>query len=45
MIKGDSIDQQCLAGMVGLVMFGSGWAATNEDDAAAMASPTEVQKM
>ena len=31
--------------MVGLVMCGSVWAASNEDEAAALASLTEVQKL
>ena len=37
--------KQCVAGMVGLMMCGSVWAASNEDEAAALASLTEVQKM
>lgn len=35
----------CVAGMVGLVMCGSVWAASNEDEAAALATLNEVQKM
>ncbi|MCK9715190.1 MULTISPECIES: hypothetical protein [Pseudomonas syringae group] len=35
----------CVAGMVGLVMCGSVWAASYEDEAAALASLTEVQKL
>ncbi|WP_144439754.1 hypothetical protein [Pseudomonas savastanoi] len=37
--------KQCVAGMVGLVMCGSVLAASTEDEAAALASLTEVQKM
>jgi len=37
--------KQCAAGMVAVVMCGSVWAASNEDEAAALASLTEVQKM
>lgn len=37
--------KQCLAGMVGLVMYSSVWAASNEDEAAALASLIEVQRM
>ena len=39
------IKQYVAAGMIGLVMCGSVWAASNEDEAAALASLTEVQKM
>jgi beta-glucosidase-like glycosyl hydrolase len=37
--------KQYVAGMVVLVMCSSVWAASNEDEAAALASLTEVQKM
>ncbi|RMN21890.1 hypothetical protein ALQ66_00183 [Pseudomonas savastanoi pv. glycinea] len=37
--------KQCVAGIVGLVMCGSVLAASNEDEASALASLTEVQKM
>ncbi|MFI3044506.1 hypothetical protein [Pseudomonas coronafaciens] len=35
----------CVAGMVAMAMCGSVWAASNEDEAAALARLTEVQKM
>ncbi|QVI86988.1 hypothetical protein [Pseudomonas viridiflava] len=37
--------KQCVAGMVAVVMCGSVWAASNEDEAAALAKLNEVQKM
>lgn len=37
--------KQCLAGMVAVVVCGSVWAASNEDEAAALATLNEVQKM
>ncbi|GKQ45100.1 hypothetical protein ALO82_200360 [Pseudomonas syringae pv. broussonetiae] len=37
--------KQYVAGMVGLVMCGSVWAASSEDEAAALARLIEVQKM
>jgi len=39
------IKQYVTAGMVGLAMCSSVWAASNEDEAAALASLTDVQKM
>ena len=35
----------CVVGIVGLVMCGSVWAASNEDEAAALATLNEVQKL
>ena len=35
----------CVVGMVGLAMCGSVWAASNEDEAAALATLNEVQKL
>lgn len=37
--------KQCVAGMIAVMMCGSVWATGNEDEAAALASLTEVQKM
>ena len=35
----------CVVGIVGLVMCGSVWAASNEDEAAALATLNQVQKL
>ena len=37
--------KQCVAGMVAIVMCGAVWAASSEDEAAALASLNEVQKL